>query len=51
MRLPMLIVASFRRSCQSDINKIRNFLAKYGHVDFGVEVRLSQDLERLLTVL
>ena len=51
MRLPTLIVASFRQSCLSDINKVRNFLAEYGHVDFGVEVRLSKDLERLRTIL
>jgi hypothetical protein len=51
MRLPTLVVASFRRSCLSDINKVRNFLAEYGHVDLGLEVRLSKDLERLRTIL
>jgi hypothetical protein len=49
MRLPTLVVASFRRSCLSDINKVRNFLAEYGHMDFGAEVRLSKDLEKLRT--
>ena len=51
MRLPTLVVASFRRSCLLDINKVKNFLAVYGHVDFSVEVRLSKDLEKLRTTL
>jgi hypothetical protein len=51
MRLPTLVVASFRRSCLSDINKVKSFLAVYGHVDFSVEAGLSKDLEKLRTTL
>ena len=51
MRLPTLVVASFRRSCQSDINDIKNFLAEHDPVDVAIEMELLQRLERLRTIL
>ena len=51
MWLPTLVVASFRRSCQSDIDKIKNFLTEYYSADLAVEMELPQRLERLRATL
>jgi hypothetical protein len=51
MRLPTLVIASFKRSCQSDIDDINNFLAVYDHADFVAEVWLARQLGRLKTAL
>jgi hypothetical protein len=51
MRLPTLVVASFRRSCQSDIDDINDFLAEYDHADLVAEVELARQLGRLRTAL
>ena len=42
MRLPKLVIASFRRSCQSDIDDIAGFIAKHEHVNLT-----SEELEAL----
>ena len=51
MRLPTLVIASFRRSCQSDIDDINDLLAEHDHADLVAEVGLAQRLGRLLTAL
>ena len=40
MRLPTLVIASFKRSCQSDIDDINKFLALHNHADFVAEAGL-----------
>ena len=42
MRLPKLVIASFRRSCQSDMDDIADFIAKHEHVNIT-----SEELEGL----
>ena len=51
MRLPTLVIASFKRSCQSDIDDINKFLALHNHADFVAEAGLAQRLGRLRTAL
>ena len=34
MKLPKLVIESFRRSCQTEMNDIGDFLAKHAHADF-----------------
>jgi hypothetical protein len=51
MRMPTLVVTSFRRSCQSDIDDINDFLAEHDHADLVAEVGLAQQLGRLQTAL
>ena len=51
MRLPTLVVASFRQSCQSDIDDINDFLAEHDRADLVAEVGLAQRLCRLQTAL
>jgi hypothetical protein len=34
MKLPKLVIESFRRSCQTEMNDIGDFLAEHAHADF-----------------
>ena len=51
MRLPTLVIASFRRSCRSDMDDIEKFLTRYGPEDFVARAGLAEKLERLRTAL
>ena len=51
MRLPKLVIASFRLSCQLDMDDIEDFLAEHDPADLVAEVGLAQRLGRLRTAL
>ena len=51
MRLPTLVIASFKWSCQSDIDDINKFLALHNHADFVAEAGLVRRLDRLRIAL
>ena len=51
MKLPTLVIASFKRSCQSDMDDIAKFLIRYGPEDLVADGGLTEKLERLRITL
>ena len=51
MKLPMLVIASFRPSCQTDMDDIEKFLNRYNPEDLVAKTGIARKLERLQTSL
>ena len=51
MRLPTVVIASFRNSCQADIVAIEKFLARHASEDLIAGTRLAERLARLRKTL
>ena len=49
MKLPKLVVALFRRSCQEDMERIEDFITKHDHMDLTLQE--LEELDRLRTTL